>query len=64
MDYLALSAFIISLLSAIGHFVHTTHMKRFHMFCIDSKCGSPTPSSSTVSTKEELPEEKPEQSEL
>ena len=64
MDYLALSAFIISLLSAIGHFVHTTHMKRFHMFCIDNKCGSPSHTSSTFSTKEELLEEKTEQSKL
>tara|TARA_R110000868_G_scaffold261405_2_gene519543 strand:- start:1232 stop:1420 length:189 start_codon:yes stop_codon:yes gene_type:complete len=51
MDYVGLTALIIAVLSALGHFIETAHIKKIKIGCMESDCSktpAPTPATSTT----------------
>jgi len=60
MDYVAVTALIVAVIGALGHFIKDAHIQKCHMCCVDSDCrekkGTPalTPEVSTSELKTEL----------
>jgi len=50
MDYIGLTALIVAILSALGHFVETTHLKKIKICCIESDCIKTPPSTPATSS--------------
>ena len=52
-DYISITALVVAIIGALGHFIETAHFKKIKIFgCLESECmgSSPitTPSSSTA----------------
>jgi len=51
MDYVGLTALIIAVISALGHFVETTHLRKIKIGCMESECmKTPSTTPATSST--------------
>jgi len=55
MDYVGLSALIIAVISALGHFIETTHLKKIKFGCLESDCTKTPPSTPVTSSSHLCP---------
>lgn len=58
MDYVAITALVVAIVGALGHFVRDAHIQKCHMCCVDSDCrekkGTLTPDVSASEIRIEL----------
>lgn len=51
MDWVGITALIVGVIGALGHFVETAHLKKIKIGCIQSDCTkSPAPTPATSSS--------------
>ena len=55
MDYIGLTALIVAVIGALGHFVETAHIKKIKIGCIQSDCMKTPPSTPATSTSDLCP---------
>ena len=51
-DWVGITALVVAVIGALGHFIETAHIKKIKIGCIQSDCTkspSPTPATSTSS---------------
>jgi hypothetical protein len=41
VDIISITALIVAILGAFGHFIDQTHIQRFKCLCVDSDCRKP-----------------------
>lgn len=52
MDAISISALIISVIGALGHFVETSHLQKCDCFCVNSDCRQKSKSKSSLTPPE------------
>ena len=52
MDGISISALIISVIGALGHFVETSHLQKCDCFCVNSDCRQKSKSKSSLTPPE------------
>lgn len=57
VDVISITALIVAVLGAAGHFIDQTHIQRFKCLCVDSDCRKPKMSrtKSEIETPPETP---------
>lgn len=53
MDYVGLTALIVAVIGALGHFIETSHLRKIKLFCLESDC-TKTPGPTPVNSSSHL----------